>query len=58
MALVKFNKDFTNKDNDEIVHAQQVIEMTLKRADEVVENIKGKHKGYEQFGYERVEEGK
>ncbi len=54
MVLVAFNKKFINNDTDQQVEANTPIEMTVKRADEIVKNIKGVRKDYEDFGYERV----
>ena len=57
MALVKFNKEFKNKETNEIVEANQEVDITLKRADEIVENIQKQNKKfpeYKDFGYERV----
>lgn len=55
MVLVAFNKKFINKDTNKIVEANEPIEMTKKRADEVVNTIKGSREDYEDFGYERAE---
>lgn len=55
MVLVAFNNKFINKDTNKIVEANTPIEMTVKRADEIVKNIKGVRKEYQDFGYERVE---
>ena len=57
MALVKFNKEFKNKETNEVVEANQEVDITLKRADEIVENIQKQTKKfpeYKDFGYERV----
>lgn len=57
MALVKFNKEFKNKETNEIIEANQEVDITLKRADEIVENIRKqtrKFPKYKNFGYERV----
>lgn len=66
MAVVKFNKNYRDKELKREVKANEPVEMTVKRADQVVKNIRkqsDKFKGYEDFGYERVdkedkEEGK
>ncbi|GAB3801621.1 hypothetical protein [Virgibacillus kimchii] len=66
MAVFKFNKNYRDKELKREVQANEPVEMTVKRADEVVKNIRNqsdKFKGYEGFGYERVdkedkEEGK
>lgn len=61
MALVKFNKEFKNKETNEIVEANQEIDITLKRADEIVENIHKqtrKFPKYKNFGYERTKKDK
>lgn len=55
MVLVAFNKKFINKDTNKIVEANEPIEMTKKRADEVVNTIKGSREDYEDFDYERAE---
>ena len=55
MVLVAFNKKFINKDTNNIVEANEPIEMTKKRADEVVNTIKGSREDYEDFSYERAE---
>lgn len=55
MAKLQFNNKFRDKKTNKVVQANEPIEMTLTRADEVVKNIKGKHKGYEEFGYERLD---
>lgn len=59
MAKVKFNKSYRDKKLNRLIKANEPVEMTLERADEVVETIKGnKVKGYENFKYERVDEKK
>lgn len=59
MAKVKFNNVYRDSKLNRLVKANEPIEMTLERADEVVEIIKSKKvKGYENFNYERVEEQK
>lgn len=58
MAVFKFNKDYRDKELGRAVKANEPVEMTVERADEVVKNIReqsGKHKGYENFSYERVD---
>lgn len=59
MAVVKFNKDYQDKELNKRIKAGEEIEMTVKRADEVVKNIKkqtDRFKDYKDFAYERVEE--
>lgn len=63
MAKVKFSHDYEDYELERKVKAKEPVDMTLKRADEIVEKIRGQalnhpNKGYEQFGYERVEENK
>ena len=59
MAKVKFNNVYRDSKLNRLVKANEPIEMTLERADEVVETIKSKKvKGYENFNYERVDEQK
>ncbi|MCG5104445.1 hypothetical protein [Oceanobacillus alkalisoli] len=58
MATFKFNKDYRDKELKQDIKANEPVEMTVKRADEVVKNIRkqsDKFKGYENFGYERVD---
>lgn len=58
MATFKFNKDYRDKELKRDVKANENVEMTVKRADEVVKNIRkqsDKFKGYEDFAYERVD---
>lgn len=55
MAKLQFNKKFRDKETNKVIQANKPIDMTLTRADEVVKNIKGKHKGYEDFSYERLD---
>lgn len=62
MVLVKFNKDYNDKELERLVKADEPVEMTVKRADEVVRKIKKQadekeqFKGYTDFNYERVDE--
>lgn len=59
MVVVKFNKNYRDKELKQEVKAGEEVEMTLKRADEVVKNIRsqsGVYKEYTDFSYERVEE--
>ena len=59
MVMVKFNKDYKDKELKREVKANEEVEMTVKRADEVVENIRAqsdKFKGYEEFDYERTDQ--
>lgn len=53
MALVKFNQKYRDLELGRIVEADEEIEMTLKRADELVETI---NKQVEGFSYERLDE--
>lgn len=58
MVLVKFNKEYKDVEIG-LVKANTPVEMTLKRADEAVKNIRAqsdKFEGYDDFNYERVEE--
>lgn len=57
MAKVKFNKSFKDVEKGERVGANEPVEMTLKRADEIVEKVRkqsDKFEGYNDFSYERV----
>lgn len=59
MVMVKFNKDYKDKELKKEVKANEEVEMTLKRANELVENIRAqsnKFKGYEDFNYERTDQ--
>ena len=62
MVLMKFNKDFKNKDDGKLIKANTPVDVTLKRADEIVENINKlaetdtRFKAWEGFNYERVKE--
>lgn len=63
MAKVKFSHDYEDYELERKVKAKEPVDMTLRRADEIVKNIRGQalnypNKGYEQFNYERVEENK
>lgn len=59
---MKFNKNFKDKETGKLVEANKPVEVTLKRADEIVENIKKqadsdkRFGGWKDFSYERVEE--
>nr|WP_289038274.1 hypothetical protein [uncultured Allobacillus sp.] len=56
MAKVKFNKVYHDKELGRKVEADEPVEMTLERADEVVKNIRDqKVKGYGEFNYERLD---
>lgn len=58
MVMVKFNKDYKDKELKKVVKANEEIEMTVKRANELVETIRAqsdKFKGYEDFDYERTD---
>ena len=55
MALLKFNKLYRDKELGRIVEADEEIDITLKRADEIVEKIKGNYPDYDEFKYERVD---
>lgn len=62
MAIVKFNKRYDDYELDRIVEADEEVEMTVKRADEIVKNITvaaGKDEKlaeYADFSYERLDE--
>lgn len=59
MVVVKFNKKYRDKELKQEVKAGEEVEMTLKRADEVVKNIRSQSnqfKDYTDFGYERIED--
>lgn len=58
MAVFKFNKDYKDKELNRLVKANEPVEMTVKRADEVVKNIRSqadKYKDYADFDYERID---
>ncbi|WP_203334354.1 hypothetical protein [Planococcus beigongshangi] len=58
MAVFKFNRNYRDKELKQEVKAGEEVEMTIKRADEVVKNIRsqsGVYKEYEDFGYERLD---
>lgn len=56
MAEFKFNKDYKDKELKRTIKANEPVKMTIKRADEVVENIRSQNfKGYEDFDYERTD---
>lgn len=58
MAVFKFNKDYKDKELNRLVKANEPVEMTVKRADEVVKNIReqaDKFKDYADFDYERID---
>lgn len=58
MAVFKFNKNYRDKELKRVVKAYEPVEMTIKRADEVVKNIRSQSetfKDYEDFGYERID---
>lgn len=57
MAQVKFNKTYKDLEKDKIIEAGEEVEMTLKRADEVVNKLKDEE-GYEGFEYERLDSPK
>ena len=60
MVLVKFNKDFKDKETEETVLANTDVEYTVKRAEEIVKTIQAQAKKearfseYKDFGFERV----
>lgn len=59
MAEFMFNKDYRDRELKRVVKANEPVEMTVKRADEVVKNIADqKVKGYEKFNYERLDKEK
>lgn len=58
MAVFKFNKDYRDKELGRRVKANEPVEMTVRRADEVIKNIRkqsDKFKKYADFGYERID---
>lgn len=58
MAEVKFNKNYKDLELDKLVKAGEPVEMTVKRADEIVSKVKAqsdRFKGYEDFAYERLD---
>lgn len=60
MVLVKFNKDFKDKETEETVLANTEVEYTVKRAEEIVKTIQDqaekevRFSEYKDFGFERV----
>lgn len=58
MAIFKFNKNYRDKELNREVKANEPVEMTIKRADEVVKTVRkqsDKFRGYEEFEYERID---
>lgn len=58
MAKFKFNKDYKDRELKRVVKTNEPVEMTIKRADQVIENIRSQSnvfKGYEDFDYERID---
>ena len=58
MAIFKFNKNYRDKELNREVKANEPVEMTIKRADEVVKTVRkqsDKFQGYEEFEYERID---
>lgn len=58
MAKIKFSHDYKDKELGRTIKANTPVEMTLKRADEAVENVKAqteKFPEYKNFGYERLD---
>lgn len=62
MALFKFNKPYQDYELDKEVAAGEEVEMTIKRADEVVKGIKVQAEknialeDYKDFAYTRLDE--
>lgn len=57
MALFKFSHRYKDKELKRSVEADEPVEMTIKRADEIVDTVR-KVKGYEDFHYERLDKPK
>lgn len=57
MALFKFSHRYKDKELKRPVEANEPVEMTIKRADEIVGTVQ-KVKGYEDFNYERLDKPK
>lgn len=55
MAIVRFNRTFTDLELNRRVKAGEKVEMTLKRADELVDTISKKAP---EFNYERLDKPK
>ena len=55
MVKVKFNKSYRDKELGRKVPADEPVEMTLKRADEIVKTIKSSNEHYKDFKYERLD---
>ena len=58
MAKIKFSHDYEDKELGRTIKANTPVEMTLKRADEAVENVRAqvdKFPEYKDFGYERLD---
>lgn len=58
MVLVKFNNNYRDKELKREIKANEPVEMTLARADEVVKNITEqaeKFPGHKNFKYDRVD---
>lgn len=62
MVLMTFNRSFRDNETGKLVDANKPVDITLKRADEIVENItklaetETRFKAWEGFKYERVKE--
>lgn len=54
MAVFKFSHKYRDKELEREVAVGEEVEMTIKRADEVVKNVQSQ-KGYEDFAYERLD---
>lgn len=57
MAKYKVIKSFRDKETKEVYKADDVIEMTVKRANEVAENLKNRGVYLERIKEETKEEG-
>ena len=64
MAVVKFNKDYKDNELKRLVRAGEEVDMTIKRADNIVKSIKNQsnanriYEDYKDFDYERVDKSK
>lgn len=57
MPIFKFSHDYRDKELDRVVKADEEVEMLVKRANEIVNTVRGV-KGYENFEATRIEDDK
>lgn len=44
MAEIRFTHQFVNLDNNKVIKADELVDITIKRADEIVKNVRQKAK--------------